>query len=430
MHKRIAILIAVLIMAASLCIAVAADPPDKPRPKTEAEHKESAVNLAVETKGSYVYWFTYTDDEGSPQITLPIPFKGKSTKLDTNDVVGGATLYVLNKASNNLAIMHYKKGDNVDLADPDFQHVREVRLKVIAEDRKPIESAVVHITDGLDGKHTAVVTPADQGVATFSNVATGGITVKVIAENLRKTIDSDITLPDERDTPGFERNIRVSGDVSTLNIKPADTKAAEKIESKKESSTTSWSNLLQTITGLIMLAVVVAVVLIVLKSKGLTGKSALKSLGVQLPEEVQDQSQSGAPAAPAIDPNICQFCGQVKNADGTCACTVVPGATIPAPPATGVPRLVGSQGVYAGHIFEVTSASVVIGRESDNPVPLPNDATTSRRHATILKVDDGYSIRDEGSSNGTFVNGARITEQKLTSGDEIQIGGTKFRFEI
>jgi len=105
-------------------------------------------------------------------------------------------------------------------------------------------------------------------------------------------------------------------------------------------------------------------------------------------------------------------------------------AAAPGAGAPGVPRLVGSQGVYAGHIFEITSASMVMGREADNPIPLPNDTTASRRHATISQADGGFSIRDEGSSNGTFVNGAKITEQKLSPGDEVQIGGTKFRFEV
>ncbi len=105
-------------------------------------------------------------------------------------------------------------------------------------------------------------------------------------------------------------------------------------------------------------------------------------------------------------------------------------AAAPTAVATAGPRLVGSQGVYAGHIFEITSPSMVIGREADNPIPLPNDGTSSRRHATISQVNGGYSIRDEGSSNGTFVNGARVTEQTLSPGDEIQIGGTKFRFEV
>jgi len=91
--------------------------------------------------------------------------------------------------------------------------------------------------------------------------------------------------------------------------------------------------------------------------------------------------------------------------------------------------LVGTQGTYSGHVFEIPVGSTTIGREAENPIPLVNDTTASRRHATITISGSDYTIRDEGSSNGTFVNGARVTEQKLMPGDEVQIGGTKFRFE-
>jgi len=82
-----------------------------------------------------------------------------------------------------------------------------------------------------------------------------------------------------------------------------------------------------------------------------------------------------------------------------------------------------------GQVFEIASGSKVIGREAGCDIALVNDNTASRRHATITVSAGDYSIRDEGSSNGTFVNGAKITEQKLTPGDEVQVGGTRFRFE-
>ena len=42
----------------------------------------------------------------------------------------------------------------------------------------------------------------------------------------------------------------------------------------------------------------------------------------------------------------------------------------------------------------------------------------------------GYRIIDEGSSNGIYVNGARVTDATLHPGDEVAIGGTRFRFEV
>lgn len=67
----------------------------------------------------------------------------------------------------------------------------------------------------------------------------------------------------------------------------------------------------------------------------------------------------------------------------------------------------------------------VIGREApaDVVIPLPR---ISRSHARITRDDQGYAIRDLGSRNGTFVNGAPIGAEpvRLKNGDLIVLGGT------
>ncbi|NLB94917.1 MAG: FHA domain-containing protein [Armatimonadetes bacterium] len=77
----------------------------------------------------------------------------------------------------------------------------------------------------------------------------------------------------------------------------------------------------------------------------------------------------------------------------------------------------------------MTDAPAVIGRSAESDLPLVQDSTVSRRHASVIRQEGGYLIRDEGSSNGTFVNGQRVTEQLLRPGDEIQVGSTRIRFE-
>lgn len=415
--------------------AARAKPDVQPSTAASSKAKPTAPVLSVEKKGSYVYWFTFADADGAARTSLPVRFKGTSTDLDITPLgakYSSAKLYVMDKKTGNLAIAEYPPSagtKNVELSGDDFDRVRNVRLRIVAEDGKPIESAIVKITDGRNNEHTAVVTPADAGVATFHDVASGEVSVTVEADRLRKTIDSDIELPTRRAAPDFERDIKVAGDVHTLPIL-SETKAKTRPAAKAGGT---LSMLLQTLAGLIILALIVAIVVIVLKARGVTAKSALQGLGVELPTEPSVRPTPGTPTTPAIDPSVCEFCGQTKDANGRCACTITPGVipgSAPTAAASAGPRLVGSQGVYAGHIFEITSPSVVIGREADNPIALSNDATVSRRHATISQANGGYSIRDEGSSNGTFVNGARVTEQRLSPGDEIQIGGTKFRFEV
>ena len=54
-----------------------------------------------------------------------------------------------------------------------------------------------------------------------------------------------------------------------------------------------------------------------------------------------------------------------------------------------------------------------------------DDITVSRKHAEIRRQEDGFSIHDLGSMNGTYVNRERVDQTKLAPGDEVQIG--KFR---
>ncbi len=66
-----------------------------------------------------------------------------------------------------------------------------------------------------------------------------------------------------------------------------------------------------------------------------------------------------------------------------------------------------------------------VGRSPESDVFL-DDVTVSRRHAEFRRGAQGWSVRDSGSLNGTYVNRARVDDQRLQGGDEVQIG--KFRF--
>jgi ABC-type multidrug transport system ATPase subunit/pSer/pThr/pTyr-binding forkhead associated (FHA) protein len=71
---------------------------------------------------------------------------------------------------------------------------------------------------------------------------------------------------------------------------------------------------------------------------------------------------------------------------------------------------------------------ITIGRDPSSYLPL-NHPTVSLHHARIFKHGNTLLIKDLGSTNGTFVNGKRITQATLTSGDEIQIGPFKLAYD-
>ncbi|MCP4900579.1 MAG: FHA domain-containing protein, partial [bacterium] len=58
------------------------------------------------------------------------------------------------------------------------------------------------------------------------------------------------------------------------------------------------------------------------------------------------------------------------------------------------------------------------------------DPLASREHLEVRASEEGYICRDLGSSNGTLVNGKRITRCRLQHGDRIRVGDMDFQFEI
>lgn len=75
--------------------------------------------------------------------------------------------------------------------------------------------------------------------------------------------------------------------------------------------------------------------------------------------------------------------------------------------------------------YESNHPLITIGRTSDNNVPIPDDTNISRYHARIEQREDGYWFVDQGSSNGSSVNGNQVeSEMLLESGDEILLGGS------
>ena len=68
---------------------------------------------------------------------------------------------------------------------------------------------------------------------------------------------------------------------------------------------------------------------------------------------------------------------------------------------------------------------VILGREPGASGLLLEDPGVSRRHAAVRERAGSITVEDLGSSNGTFVNGERITgEVELADGDEVQLGAT------
>jgi hypothetical protein len=96
-------------------------------------------------------------------------------------------------------------------------------------------------------------------------------------------------------------------------------------------------------------------------------------------------------------------------------------ASLPA----GSALLIVQRGGMGGQRFLLAANQVLAGRSVSADIFL-DDVTVSRKHAAFKRTPDGYTVKDVGSLNGTYLNKERISkEMLLRTGDEVQIG--KFR---
>jgi len=91
--------------------------------------------------------------------------------------------------------------------------------------------------------------------------------------------------------------------------------------------------------------------------------------------------------------------------------------------------VLASPAIQPGTSIELSDTARV-GRGAENVIRLDADSTVSSRHATLDSRTDGLWVEDAGSTNGTFVNGARVTSRRLLHpGDVVRIGHTDLLVE-
>jgi two-component system, NtrC family, sensor kinase len=89
-----------------------------------------------------------------------------------------------------------------------------------------------------------------------------------------------------------------------------------------------------------------------------------------------------------------------------------------------VPSLFVYQGHDQGTLFELEDGKQGIGRDASNQIQV-HDTEVSRRHVELHYDGTFCTVTDLGSSNGTYINGKRLTEPcQLNTGDKLQVGGT------
>lgn len=94
-----------------------------------------------------------------------------------------------------------------------------------------------------------------------------------------------------------------------------------------------------------------------------------------------------------------------------------------------MPLLIHKKPDNSENKLEFSGKPLVIGRVSESDITV-KDSFVSRVHCGISHANNQFTLKDLGSTNGTYRNGARVFECVLHTGDKIQVGNTTLVFEI
>ena len=93
-----------------------------------------------------------------------------------------------------------------------------------------------------------------------------------------------------------------------------------------------------------------------------------------------------------------------------------------------MPRLVAQSPEFEGKVFDLTGGELSVGRVADNKIQIEH-ASVSGHHA-VFKLDAlDYVIKDLDSTNGTRINGERVTQQKLRRNDILRLGNIELLYD-
>jgi len=93
----------------------------------------------------------------------------------------------------------------------------------------------------------------------------------------------------------------------------------------------------------------------------------------------------------------------------------------------GHPALVGISKPFSGQKFLLTQKKYQVGRTADSDIRI-DEPSVSSTHAKVVYVEDQWKVVNLLSSNGTYVNGDKVSESDIYPGDQIRFGGVEFMF--
>lgn len=326
----------------------------------------------------------------------------------------GQTLYVWDRKANRVASHPAKGLSTWSPKEADFKDVGTFTVAI--DPARPVRVSL------KDARRT-VARLADAGNAAFFFVKSGRAeaTVEFNQDGKPKTITQIVDV-----APDGTATIALPGGAATTP-ETATSPDSPKTQNPKPKAGNEGGSAGNIFAYLIGLAVVGGIGYTALRYyQGNKGQvdGQLEKLGVQVPKP-QDAALATADPLPAV-PKKPDPPAKIMLDDA--APTRLASTPVAVPIA--IPQ--GGGGIWLAQgadRVDIPDGETVVGREPGLGLSLVGESSVSRHHATLMRMGDTVTLVDNGSTNGTFVNGAKVTAPTvLRSGDEVRFGQASFRF--
>ena len=377
--------------------------------------------------GAYEYKF-FVDGEWTADTNAPMKAEGNhNSTVQVGSVYPVQLVLLPGKGAGSVQIgdvrLQIRRApkfalESVTATANSFRLAQSVSIP-IQLDGRPVQGVTVALkTEGIKGGEVPTMRPDDTGTAVFKNVPLNtAATIVVKAGSQTETFKDSIKNEGKTTLKAISLPSSWSKSVTFIGNAPV----AGTVQ-KEEGGTRL----------LLILGVVAGALLAALGSLMFSINNKRK----------QEMPLAALPSAPAVSGRIAAQAVVPMAVPARQTASVLSGSStlpnkvshpfMPADTKSGTPQLTGLEGTYGGYTFALASENNQIGRDITSTVALPQDTNVSRRHATLHVSDGEYILTDEASSNGTYVNGQKLpsnTPHPLISGDEIEFGSSRFRFE-
>lgn len=377
---------------------------------------EPTFQLQLPAKSGYAYWVGET---GS--TTEPKPVQAKSAQVEVM-VAGdpnGQSVYVVDESKGLVASTTAVEAIKAKSWKPDAKSFDRVLVFVVETDpdKGTLTSGSVTIKAGGDERRE-LLDETSHGKATFYLLPNQklSVTVDYKVDGKTESARADGVSP----TSGF---VQVDIPASFKDDTPSPHGSAESGSASpkapgKDSGVSPVFTFIRLLVGLAVVGGLGYLAYWYYKNHQKVVDGVLTQAGLDPNATVPDPTG-------AMPPDPVQR--ELKKIDLGAGAAVAAGAVSqpdPGGPAVKNPRLV----TEAGDICLLTEGEASVGREAGAVVAA--DPSVSRNHAVLVRSGDSVTVNDSGSTNGTFVNGQKISAPvQLRVGDTVQFGSVRYRYE-